>query len=82
MGGLKRWIERSVEDDSFKPPLAIKHINDPVKERGRSWDLECGIWMGFGQLDQGQGMEVEAETMLWGPDNKDFYSGTQNISLV
>lgn len=31
--------------------------------------------MGFGQLDQGQGMEAEAETMLWGPDNKDFYSG-------
>lgn len=48
-----------------KLSLAIKY-NDP-RERERKvmrHEQECGIWMGFGQLDQGKGMEVEAETML------------------
>lgn len=35
-GRTEEMNRESVGDDSFKPPLAIKHINDPVKERGRS----------------------------------------------
>lgn len=27
-------------------------------------ELECGIGMGIGQLDQGKGIEAEAETTL------------------
>lgn len=50
-------MERSVGDAPFKPSLAIKHMITK-KERERKImrnELECGIWMGFGQLDQEEG---------------------------
>lgn len=49
--------------------------NDPEGEnKVMRHQLESGIWMRFGQLDQDKEMEVEAETMLWGPDYKDSFT--------
>lgn len=40
-------------------------IMTPERQRKvRRHEPGCGIWMGFGQLDQGKGIKAEAKTML------------------